>query len=107
MNSELNVSADARSRRVAVVADALLDAKLDELGAAGYGIIQLPPTTLDAATRAAWFEQAAEHVAEFVRTGYEVVLVDDGGDAPALAAALAPLGVPPPPAYAAGSRMDS
>jgi hypothetical protein len=94
------VSTDARSRRVAVVADALLDARLDELGTAGYGIIQLPPAELDAATRAAWIEQAAEHVAEFVRTGYEVVLVDDGSDADALAAALAPLGVPPLREYA-------
>jgi hypothetical protein len=95
------VSADARSRRVAVVADALLDAMLDELGAAGYGIIQLPPASLDAATREAWIEQAAEHVAEFVRTGYEVVLLDDGSGAAALTAALAPLGVALPPAYAA------
>jgi hypothetical protein len=93
-------STDARSRRVAVVADARLDAMLDELGAAGYGIIQLPPAALDAATREAWIEQAAEHVAEFVRTGYEVVLVDDGSDGPALAAALARLGVAPPPRYA-------
>jgi hypothetical protein len=94
------VSTDARSRRVAVVPDALLDPMLDELGAAGFGIIQLPPAGLDAATREAWIEQAAEHVAEFVRTGYEVVLVDDGSDAAALAAALAALGVAPPPTYA-------
>jgi hypothetical protein len=95
------VSTDARSRRVAVVADALLEAKLDELAAAGYGIIQLPPAALDGATRAAWIEQAAEHVAEFVRTGYEVVLVDDdGADTAALEAALAALGTSPPPAYA-------
>jgi hypothetical protein len=100
MGSEQS-STDARSRRVAVVADALLDSMLDELGAAGYGIIQLPPATLDAATREAWIEQAAEHVAEFLRTGYEVVLVDDGSDAAALAAALAPLGAAPPPRYAA------
>ena len=97
------MSTDARSRRVAVVADGLLDTLLDELGAADYGIIQLPPAMLDAATRDVWIEQVAEHVAEFVRTDYEVVLADGGGeDASALAAALAALGVPPLPRYAVG-----
>jgi hypothetical protein len=63
---------------VAVVADSLLESLLDELGAAGFGIIQLPPAGLDRETVNAWLEQVAEHVAEFVRNDYEVVLVSDG-----------------------------
>jgi len=83
------VSADVRARRVAVVSDSLLEARLNELGAQGYGVIQLPPDGLDAETVAAWLEQVAEHVEEFQRTGYEVVLVSDGRHD----AALAPLGL--------------
>ena len=36
---------------------------------------------------------------EFRRTGYEVVLADDGASAPALSAALEALGAPPIAAY--------
>jgi len=96
----VTISRDARSRRVAVVADGLLDGLLDELGRADYGIIQLPPADLDASTREAWIEQVAEHVFEFVRNDYEVVLADDGGDDAQLAAALAALGLQPLPQYA-------
>jgi hypothetical protein len=91
---------DPRSRRVAVVSDSLLEPLLDELGREGYGIIQLPPTDLDRETAAAWVEQAAEHVAEFRRNDYEVVLADDGSYGSDLAQALAALGVPPLPQYA-------
>ena len=45
---------DARSRRVAVVADSLLERSLDELNREGFGIIQLPPTDLDSETASAW-----------------------------------------------------
>ena len=72
------MSADPRSRRVAVVADSLLEPLLDELGAQGYGIIQLPPPGLDSETELRWLEQVAEHVAEFRRNDYEVVLAGDG-----------------------------
>jgi len=63
---------------VAVVADSLLEPLLDELGAEGFGIIQLPPGGLDRETADAWLEQVAEHVAEFRRNDYEVVLASDG-----------------------------
>jgi hypothetical protein len=84
---------DPRGRKVAVVADSLLDGAIDELGPQGYGFVQLPPAGLDAETTAAWIDQTAEHVAEFRRNDYEVVLVDDGQHAGALAAALERLGV--------------
>ena len=91
---------DPRARRIAVVADSLLEATLDELARDGFGIIQLPPAGLDAETTAAWLEQTAEHVAEFHRNDYEVVLVDDGLHTEGLNAALDALGVPPLPQYA-------
>jgi hypothetical protein len=72
------MNADPRSRRVAVVADSLLEPLLDELRAQGYGVIQLPPAGLDRETALAWLEQVGEHVAEFRRTDYEVVLASDG-----------------------------
>jgi hypothetical protein len=84
------VSADPRGRRIAVVADSLLEPLLDELGAQGYGIVQLPPAGLDAPTTAAWLEQVAEHVTEFRRNDYEVVLLSDGS----YDDELAPLGLP-------------
>jgi hypothetical protein len=84
-----------------VVADALLEGLTDELAGAGFGVIQLPPAGLGRRTRDAWLEQVAEHVAEFVRTGYEVVLADDGSAGGELEGALAALGVPPLAPYVA------
>jgi hypothetical protein len=91
---------DPRARKIAVVADSLLEQLLDELEREGFGIIQLPPAGLEPETVAAWLEQTAEHVAEFRRNEYEVVLADDGLFASELAEALAALGVPPLPQYA-------
>ena len=69
---------DARGYRVAVVADSLLDRLLPMLEEERWGAIQLPPRSLDAETVAAWLEHVGEHVAEFRRNGYAVVLLDDG-----------------------------
>jgi hypothetical protein len=91
---------DPRSRKVAVVADSLLEQLLDELRDGDFGVIQLPPDGLDAETTAAWLEQTAEHVAEFRRNDYEVVLVDDGAHTEELVAALAEVGVASLPQYA-------
>ena len=92
---------DARGRKVAVVADSRLEALLPELVAREYGTIQLPPAGLDDPTRSAWLEQVAEHAAEFLRSGYEVVLAGDGKDEEELAAKLAALAVEGPlPQYA-------
>lgn len=86
-----------RGYRVALVADSLLESLLPELEREGYGVIQLPPTNLAPETAAAWLEQVAEHVAEFSRNGYELALASDGAYARELEAALASLGVAPPP----------
>jgi hypothetical protein len=91
---------DPRGRRIAVVADSLLGPLLDELDRVGFGVIQLPPAGLDEETVAAWLEQTAEHVAEFLRNEYEVVLADDGLYTAELEQALATLGVGPLPQYA-------
>jgi hypothetical protein len=84
------VSVDPRARRIAVVADSLLESLLDELGEQGFGIIQLPPAGLDEPTTGAWLEQVAEHVTEFQRNDYEVVLASDG----LYADELGPFGLP-------------
>jgi len=84
------VSADPRGRRIAVVAESRLTQLLPELQEQGYGVVQLPPADLPANVVDEWLEQVTEHVQEFVRTGYEVVLADDGGHS----AALAPLALP-------------
>jgi hypothetical protein len=91
---------DPRARRIAVVADSLLGPMLDELDREGFGVIQLPPAELDRDTVAAWLEQTAEHIAEFRRNDYEVVLADDGLYTAELEQALATLGVGPLPQYA-------
>ena len=83
---------DPRSRRVAVVADSLFEERLEELQRDGWGVIQLPPAGLDADTAREWLELTAEQVAEYVRTGYEVALVDDGTWVDELNRALARLG---------------
>ena len=84
---------DARSRRVAVVADSLLVPLLPELQARAFGAIQLPPEGLEPDVAAEWVEQVAEHVAEFVRNDYEVVLAGDAVHDAALVEALDALGV--------------
>lgn len=87
------MSEDPRGRRVAVVADSRLEALLPELEARGYGAIQLPPAGLEPEVVSAWLEQVAEHVAEFSRHGYEIVLAGDGTNETELHEKLAGLGV--------------
>ena len=93
----MTVPPDPRARRVAVVADSLLGEKMDELREAGWGVIQLPPAGLDDTTGADWIALAAEQVAEYLRTDYEVVLIDDGRWRAAIDRALAALGAGPLP----------
>jgi hypothetical protein len=80
------VRGDVRSFQVALVADALLEETLPVLVEEGWGVIQLPPRDLDPETASAWLEQVAEHVAEFRRNDYAVVLVGDGSYGDELAA---------------------
>jgi hypothetical protein len=80
------VSVDPRGRRIAVVADSLVAELLPELQEQGYGVIQLPPAGLPDDVATEWLEQVTEHIQEFVRTGYEVVLADDGSSEAGLAA---------------------
>lgn len=86
---------DPRARKIAVVADGLLLERLPQLSSDGYGVMQLPPATLDPSTAAEWLEQTAEQIAEYRRNDYEVVLVDDGAWSVELAQALERLGVEP------------
>jgi hypothetical protein len=95
-----DVSDDARGRKIAVVADSRLDALLPELRAGGFGTIQLPPADLPAEVASDWLEQVAEHVAEFRRNEYEVVLAGDGTNEQELGEKLAELGAAPLPQYA-------
>jgi hypothetical protein len=89
------VAEDPRGGRVAVVADSLLESRMDELRSGNWGVIQLPPAGLDDDAAGEWLALAAEQVAEYQRTGYEVKLVDDGAWREALAAALTRLGAQP------------
>jgi hypothetical protein len=91
------VTGDPRGRQVAVVADALLERLLPLLEAERWGVIQLPPGGLGDEAESMWLEHVAEHVAEFLRNGYAVVLIDDGRLADGVDAALAELGVAPLP----------
>ena len=84
------MSSDPRARRVAVVAESRLTQLLPELQEGGYGVVQLPPADLPDGVAAEWLEQVVEHVQEFLRTGYEVVLADDGSHTAALAALALP-----------------
>lgn len=77
---------DPRSRQVAVVAESLLDRLLPLLEEERWGVIQLPPADLDGETAVLWLEQVDEHVAEFRRNDYAVVLLGDGSYADELAA---------------------
>jgi hypothetical protein len=89
------VTGDPRSKKVAVVADALFASSLSDLRREGYGVMQLPPPGLDPGVAAEWLQQTAEQVAEYARNGYELVLVDDGSWGSRLDEALAGLGTPP------------
>jgi hypothetical protein len=93
------VDDDARGFRIALVADELLNPEpggVDALAVVereGWGAIQLPPPWYPDEVAGPLLEQVAEHVDEFSRHGYTVVLL---GDRPGLSEALAALGVAPP-----------
>jgi hypothetical protein len=89
------VHGDARSRRVAVVPDALLNPpdgapdRLAALAAAGWGVVALPPAGLPDDALAGWRQAVLDEVTTFLDGGYEVALVGpDDPEAQALAEGL-------------------
>lgn len=72
---------DARSFRVALIADEFVNPGpgdvdgLSVLDDEGWGAIQLPPDTYPSEVSAAILEHIAEEVDEFLRNGYDVVLI--------------------------------
>lgn len=88
---------DQRSFRVAVLEDRYVnppDDGFDGLAVAlevGWGVIQLPPAEYGAAVTAPILAEVAEHVEEFSRRGYDIVLVGESARAEAFDA----LGIPP------------
>jgi hypothetical protein len=94
------VDGDARSSRVALVADELvnpgpgcLDA-LAVLEATDWGAVQLPPADYPDEVAEPLLDQVAEQAEEFARHGYRLVVV---GERAGLAEALARYGVAEPP----------
>lgn len=92
---------DERGFRIAVVADAYVNPgpdgfdALEVLREADWGVIQLPPDWYSADVAEPLLEQIAEHVEEFARHDYRIILV---GDRAGLAEALARVGVSAPQA---------
>ncbi len=72
---------DRRGSRIALVADELVNPPADGIDALDvlrdedWGVIQLPPAWYPADVAAPLLEQIAEHVEEFARHGYQLVLV--------------------------------
>ncbi|MGI8715092.1 MAG: hypothetical protein ACR2NR_18290 [Solirubrobacteraceae bacterium] len=90
---------DDRGFCVAVVADELINQGsagfdvLRVLDRAGWGVITLPPAWYGPELAAPLLEQAAEHIQEFDRHGYAVVLI---GERAGLGDALATVGIAVP-----------
>src|SRR5215470_1868556 len=93
------MKADARSFRIALVADRFVNPPpggVDAVAAAaevGWGVMQLPPDDYPAEVTGPLLAEVAEQVEEFSRHGYAFVVV---GGHPGLAGALARVGVAVP-----------
>jgi hypothetical protein len=103
------VDLDERGFRIALVADELVNPDAGEFDALevlreeDWGAIQLPPAWYPDDVATPLLEQIAEHVEEFARHGYQIVLL---GDRPGLEHALARLGVDLPDATRPGSADE-
>ncbi len=90
---------DVRSFCVALVADELINEGaagfdlLDLLDRAGWGVITLPPGWYPESVAGPLLAEVADHVAEFWRNGYAIVLI---GRRAGLEAALAAVGIAAP-----------
>ena len=102
----MSADVDPRGERIALVAESLLGGLVLELGADGFGVIQLPPATIDTGTARAWLEQTAEQVAEYLRHGYEVCVIGDGIWDDELNTALGSFSIAPLPQYPRTVRMS-
>jgi hypothetical protein len=100
---------DARGFRVALISDDLVNPGTDGLDglavleAEGWGAIQLPPDSSSRTVSTALLEHIAEQVEEFLRNGYEVVVI---GDHAGLEQALGARGIPPLPHARPASTDD-
>lgn len=80
---------DGRSRRVAVVPDAVVnpaigaDDRLATLAEAGWGVVALPQPGLPADVEQALLAAVADQLAVLLDDGYEVALADPGDPAAA------------------------
>ena len=78
---------DGRSRRVAVVPDAVLNPpsgardRLGELALEGWGVVALPAPDLPAEITLPLIAAAVDEVIAFLDDGYEVALLPAGDDA--------------------------
>jgi hypothetical protein len=103
------MDSDERGFRVALVADELVNPApggvdvLAVLERSGWGVIQLPPAWYPDDVAAPLLNQVAEHVDEFARHGYKVVLI--GGRA-GLTEALAGIGIAVPDAIVPGTASE-
>jgi hypothetical protein len=85
---------DARSRRVVVVPDAVLNppdgdtSVVDRLVAEGWGLVVLPPAGLDADDEAELLEAIADQLAEFAQAGYALATLAAPADVARLERAL-------------------
>lgn len=102
----MSAEVDPRGERIALVSESLLGELVLELGADGFGVIQLPPASLERETARAWLQQTAEQVAEYLRHGYEVCVVGDGTWDDELGAALASFAIAPLPDCPRAVRMS-
>jgi hypothetical protein len=103
------VDVDKRGFRVALVADELVNPAADGTDALevlrdeDWGVIQLPPAWYPADVAAPLLEQTAEHVEEFSRHGYQLVLI---GHRHGLEDALRQAGLELPDAVAPNSAEE-
>ena len=71
---------DARSRRIAIVSDRILNPHpgepdtLGRLADDGWGVVALPPDGLDGAAWQAWAAPLVDQVVTFLGGGYEVAI---------------------------------
>ena len=94
---------DGRSRRVAVVADAVANPPpgspdtLVALADGGWGVVVLPPGGLDASSRDAWLGAIVDQIVTFLGDGYEVALLPSAdGETARFEDALRRAGAPRP-----------